>query len=196
MSVIHFLVPVFTPSTLSTHPAGLTWSHQGRLLLPPRRVCRSLLAPLACLNLSNAPTVSTLPGSRTCWGRVRLLARSVCCTHLCLNLPNAPTLFTFPPHLQVRCDRGRLLLPSRHVCHSLPCARLHTFHTFHTPCRFDVIGGVFYFLLVVSVMPRCSSMAALLDADSVTDAVRAAVGGYFDALAVSACLLRSEGRLG
>ena len=59
-----------------------------------------------------------------------------------------------------------------------------------------MIGGVFYFLLVVSVMPRCSSMAALLDADSVADAVRAAVGGYFDALAVSACLLRSEGRLG
>ncbi len=38
--------------------------------------------------------------------------------------------------------------------------------------RFDVIGGVFYFLLVVSVLPRCSRMAELLEADTLGEAPR------------------------
>lgn len=51
--------------------------------------------------------------------------------------------------------------------------------------RFDVIGGVFYFLLVVSVLPRCNRMAELLEADTLGEAEdlggACATGGHAEA---------------
>jgi len=38
--------------------------------------------------------------------------------------------------------------------------------------RFDVIGGALYFLLVVSVLPRCSGVGEVLDAHSVGEVLR------------------------
>jgi hypothetical protein len=42
----------------------------------------------------------------------------------------------------------------------------------HMNSRFDVIGGGLYYLLVVSVLPRCSGVAAVLDAASPAQAAR------------------------
>lgn len=45
---------------------------------------------------------------------------------------------------------------------------LHTFR--HINSRFDIIGGAFYYLLVVSVLPRCSGISRILDAHSILEA--------------------------
>ena len=51
---------------------------------------------------------------------------------------------------------------------------LHLFRFKNT--RFDLIGGAFYFLLVVSVLPRCDRLAAVLDAHTVGGLSHAASG--------------------
>jgi hypothetical protein len=55
---------------------------------------------------------------------------------------------------------------------------LHTFR--HVNNRFDVIGGALYYLLVISVMPRCSGISEILDAHSVTQGARLFVGAATD----------------
>ncbi len=48
---------------------------------------------------------------------------------------------------------------------------------------------MFYFLLVVSIMPRCSCVSAVLDADTMLSALRALLLAYWDV--VLAILLES-----
>lgn len=46
---------------------------------------------------------------------------------------------------------------------------LHTFR--HVNSRFDLIGGMLYYLLVISALPRCSEVAEIFEASSVSDAI-------------------------
>ncbi|KAK9835056.1 hypothetical protein WJX81_007542 [Elliptochloris bilobata] len=57
---------------------------------------------------------------------------------------------------------------------------LHLFRFKNT--RFDLIGGAFYFLLVVSVLPRCHHLAAVLDAHTVREALAALAFAAADAM--------------
>ncbi|DBB07470.1 TPA: hypothetical protein ACH3X3_008941 [Trebouxia sp. C0006] len=71
---------------------------------------------------------------------------------------------------------------------SPPCSmqlgrqNLHLFRLKNT--RFDVIGGIFYFCLVVSVLPRCSSVSAVLDAHSLSEALQYVMEAVSDALGI------------
>ncbi|EFJ44074.1 hypothetical protein VOLCADRAFT_65342, partial [Volvox carteri f. nagariensis] len=107
-----------------------------------------------------------------------------------------------PQHLVVNGGGGAFLHPTHvspgpqgeYVCAacypsprtSLQLGRknLHVFRLRNT--RFDVIGGVFYFLLVVSVLPRCSHLAEVLEADSPAKAVSLMWSAYTDTLAAIA----------
>ena len=51
------------------------------------------------------------------------------------------------------------------------------------PPRFDVIGGMLYFLLVVSVVPRCSRVAEVLDATTPLGAAGLLGTAFLDTLA-------------
>ncbi|MEW5320472.1 MAG: hypothetical protein WDW38_011542 [Sanguina aurantia] len=57
---------------------------------------------------------------------------------------------------------------------------VHVFRSKNT--RFDVIGGVFYFLLIVSVIPRCSPIAAVVDAATAGEAAALLASAFFDTL--------------
>lgn len=71
---------------------------------------------------------------------------------------------------------------------SPPCSmqlgrqNLHLFRLKNT--RFDVIGGIFYFCLVASVLPRCSSVSAVLDAHSLSEGFQLVVQAVVDALGI------------
>ncbi|BDA40538.1 hypothetical protein COCOBI_01-1910 [Coccomyxa sp. Obi] len=58
---------------------------------------------------------------------------------------------------------------------------LHLFRFKNT--RFDVIGGAFYFLMVVSVLPRCSRVTDILDAHTLLEAIKYLGLAALDALA-------------
>lgn len=68
---------------------------------------------------------------------------------------------------EYRCQAA---FPSAEQSLRLGRANLHTFR--HVNSRFDVIGGALYYLLVVSVLPRCSGVADILDAHSVREVLR------------------------
>lgn len=58
---------------------------------------------------------------------------------------------------------------------------LHMFR--HMNTRFDVIGGALYYMLVVSAIPRCGRLAAVLDAPSLGAALLSLAGAARDAVA-------------
>ncbi|GIL77238.1 hypothetical protein Vretifemale_6729 [Volvox reticuliferus] len=70
--------------------------------------------------------------------------------------------------------------PSPRTSMHLGRRNLHVFRLRNT--RFDVIGGVFYFLLVVSVLPRCSHLAEVLEADTPAKALSLLFTAYVDTL--------------
>jgi hypothetical protein len=63
---------------------------------------------------------------------------------------------------EYRCQAA---FPSPEQSLRLGRSNLHTFR--HVNSRFDIIGGVFYYLLVISVLPRCTGVGAILEAQSV-----------------------------
>ncbi|GLI59475.1 hypothetical protein VaNZ11_001358 [Volvox africanus] len=70
--------------------------------------------------------------------------------------------------------------PSPRTSMHLGRRNLHVFRLRNT--RFDVIGGMFYFLLVVSVLPRCSHLAEVLEADTPGKALSLLFAAYVDTL--------------
>ncbi|GFR41995.1 hypothetical protein Agub_g2809, partial [Astrephomene gubernaculifera] len=74
----------------------------------------------------------------------------------------------------------RAAYPSPRTSLQLGRKNIHVFRLRNT--RFDVIGGVFYFLLVVSVLPRCSRLAEVLEADTPVAALWLLWGAYLDTL--------------
>mmetsp|Transcript_31178 Transcript_31178/g.92977 ORF Transcript_31178/g.92977 Transcript_31178/m.92977 type:complete len:1354 (-) Transcript_31178:1870-5931(-) len=78
----------------------------------------------------------------------------------------------------------------QYVCHAaypspstslrLGRGNLHLFRLFNT--RFDVVGGIVYFLLVVSIIPRCRNIAEILDSDTVLGALQSLLRAYVGAL--------------
>ncbi|KAL6778167.1 hypothetical protein ACKKBG_A17180 [Auxenochlorella protothecoides x Auxenochlorella symbiontica] len=64
-----------------------------------------------------------------------------------------------PPGGEYRCAAA---YPSAQQSESIGRRNLHMFRNMNT--RFDVIGGALYYLLVVSVLPRCRHLAAVLEA--------------------------------
>ncbi|KXZ46777.1 hypothetical protein GPECTOR_40g511 [Gonium pectorale] len=75
----------------------------------------------------------------------------------------------------------RACYPSPRTSMQLGRKNLHVFRLRNS--RFDVIGGVFYFMLVVSVLPRCSHLAEVLEADSPGRALALLFSAYWDTLA-------------
>lgn len=86
--------------------------------------------------------------------------------------PSSSSLYSLPRRDDARPAGGEYrcaaAFPSPAESLRLGRQNLHTFR--HMNSRFDVIGGVLYYLLVVSVMPRCSGVAAILDAQSLWQA--------------------------
>lgn len=71
---------------------------------------------------------------------------------------------------EYRCQAA---FPTAEASFRLGRANLHAFR--HVNSRFDVIGGVLYYLLVISCLPRCSGVTKILEAASIRDALCAAV---------------------
>ncbi|KAL3147784.1 hypothetical protein ABBQ32_002515 [Trebouxia sp. C0010 RCD-2024] len=72
--------------------------------------------------------------------------------------------------------------PSPSCSMQLGRQNLHLFRLKNT--RFDVIGGIFYFCLVVSVLPRCNSVSAVLDAHSLSQGLQLLMEAVTDALGI------------
>ena len=68
---------------------------------------------------------------------------------------------------EYRCQAA---FPSPQQSLTLGRSNLHTFR--HVNSRFDLIGGMLYYFLVLSVLPRCSGVGAMLDATSVMEVLR------------------------
>ncbi|KAK9823894.1 hypothetical protein WJX72_006230 [[Myrmecia] bisecta] len=66
---------------------------------------------------------------------------------------------------------------------------IHVFRLKNT--RFDVIGGALYFMLVVSMLPRCTSVSAIVDAHNLPEAIAM----FFSAAADAIVALFSESYL-
>jgi hypothetical protein len=75
--------------------------------------------------------------------------------------------FQRPTGGEYRCQAA---FPSPEDSLRLGRSNLHTFR--HVNSRFDIIGGVFYYLLVISVLPRCTGVAAILEAQSVVEGLK------------------------
>ncbi|KAH7619432.1 hypothetical protein NADE_006274 [Nannochloris sp. 'desiccata'] len=60
-------------------------------------------------------------------------------------------------------------------------SNLHTFR--HVNSRFDIIGGVFYYLLVISVLPRCTGVGGILEAQSVVEGLNLFFGAGLSTIA-------------
>lgn len=71
---------------------------------------------------------------------------------------------------EYRCQAA---FPTEEASFRLGRANLHAFR--HVNSRFDVIGGVLYYLLVISCLPRCSGVDKILEATSIMEALVAAV---------------------
>lgn len=88
--------------------------------------------------------------------------------------PSSSSLYSLPrdeaPHPAGGEYRCAAAFPTAEESLGLGRSNLHTFR--HVNSRFDVIGGALYYLLVVSVLPRCSGVADILDAHSVWEVVR------------------------
>jgi hypothetical protein len=96
----------------------------------------------------------------------------------------APPLPPPPPRGAYACAAA---FPYASDSLTLGTSNLHLFRLNNT--RFDVIGGGIYFLLTVSVMPRCASTAAVLEAGSLSagaSAFAAAVAGLRSTLDAAA----------
>lgn len=80
------------------------------------------------------------------------LALSMHCWHVrhSTRRRTGPTYLAMLPH------------PATPQSESIGRRNLHMFRNMNT--RFDVIGGALYYLLVVSVLPRCRHLAAVLEA--------------------------------
>lgn len=79
--------------------------------------------------------------------------------------------------------------PSAKTSLSLGRLNLHGFRLKNT--RFDIIGGALYFMLTVSVLPRCGRVAAVLDASSLA----AAAAAFADASLETAVAILTESYL-
>lgn len=71
--------------------------------------------------------------------------------------------------------------PSSEASLKLGRRNLYTFRNINS--RFDIVGGAFYYLLVVSVLPRCSGISNVLDAHSVAEALTAFASAALDTVA-------------
>jgi len=81
-----------------------------------------------------------------------------------------------PPRGEYVCAAA---FPCASASRALGTSNLHLFRLNNT--RFDVIGGGIYFLLTVSVMPRCASTAGILEATSLHGGVSAFISAVVDA---------------
>jgi len=86
--------------------------------------------------------------------------------------------FQRPAGGEYRCQAA---FPSPEQSLRLGRSNLHTFR--HVNSRFDIIGGVFYYLLVISVLPRCTGVGAILEAQSVVEGMRLFFGAGLSTIA-------------
>ncbi|GAB4822190.1 hypothetical protein N2152v2_009236 [Parachlorella kessleri] len=86
---------------------------------------------------------------------------------------------------EYRCERA---FPAPEQSLRLGRRNLHMFRM--TNNRFDIIGGMLYYLLVVSVLPRCTGMGEILDAGTVLEGVCLFVQAGWDT--VTTILLQSH----
>lgn len=98
------------------------------------------------------------------------------------GFPSSSSLYSLPrnennppPGGEYRCMASA---PTEKESRNLGKANLHTFR--HVNNRFDIIGGALYYLLVVSVLPRCTGVAGILDAHSLGEVVTIFAGAFVE----------------